>query len=168
MIQQKIYLIGMPGSGKTTLGRSLATLVSLPFYDLDKQIEKAEGLSVTEIFTAKGEDHFRVIEAKVLRDLIESPEPFILSTGGGTPCFHENMDLLCRTGLTVFLDPSLEIIERRLASSQSRPLLQADPEIPFLEKLTLLKQKRLSYYAQASLRITDDQITAERLIQLIP
>ena len=168
MIQQKIYLIGMPGAGKTTLGRSLATLVSLPFYDLDKQIEKAEGLSVAEIFTSKGEDHFRTTEAKVLRNLIESPEPFILSTGGGTPCFYENMNLLCRTGLTVFLDPPIEIIERRLASSRNRPLLQAAPEIPLLEKLTLLKQKRLSYYAQASLRITDDQITAERLIQLLP
>ena len=167
MVQQKIYLIGLPGAGKTTLGRGLATLVSFPFYDLDKQIEKAEGLSVAEIFASKGEDYFRATEAKVLRNLIESPDPFILSTGGGTPCFYENMNLMCHTGLTVFLDPSMEIIERRLASNRNRPLLQAEPEIPLLEKLIRLKQKRLSYYAQASLRITDDQITAERLVQLL-
>jgi len=168
MIQQKIFLIGLPGAGKTTLGRSLATLVSLPFYDLDKQIEKVEGLSVSEIFTSKGETYFRAKEAEVLRSLIDSADPVILSTGGGTPCFHENMDLMCTTGLTVFLDPSLEIIERRLASNRNRPLLQAEPEIPLLEKLTRLKQERLSYYTRASLRITDDQITAERLIQLLP
>ena len=98
-------MIGFMGSGKSTVGKRLAANLKWSFIDLDERIETETGMKISSIFSEKGELHFRHIESKVLRDL-KNEENTIISTGGGTPCFNENMDFMTRTGLTVYLKMS--------------------------------------------------------------
>ena len=98
----KIYLIGMPGSGKTTLGLQLAEALQLPFVDLDKEIEKHEGKSVPDIFSQQGEAHFRQVESKLLKEWSASGKTFIMATGGGAPCNHHGIEVINRSGLSIF------------------------------------------------------------------
>lgn len=120
----KIYLIGFMGSGKSTVGKRLAANLKWSFIDLDERIETETGMKISRIFSEKGELHFRHIESKVLRDL-KNEENTIISTGGGTPCFNENMDFMTGTGLTVYLKmtPS-QLKGRLLRSSHERPLIK--------------------------------------------
>lgn len=167
-MKQKIFLIGMPGAGKSTLGRSLATLMNIPFVDLDRQIEISEGLSVSDLFGQFGESHFRLLEARELKKVIELPDHVVLATGGGAPCFHDNMDLLLKNGFTIFLDPPLEILSQRLSKSTNRPLLRSDETITLEEKLKQMMERRLPFYSRANLRIKEESMPADRLLQLIP
>lgn len=122
-----IALLGMPGAGKTTLGRRLAAHFAYPFLDLDAAIEARAGRGIPAIFQAEGEAYFRQLEADTLREVVARPGPLVLATGGGTPCFHENMAVLQAAGLTVWLDVPLMVLAARLraAGLASRPLLAA-------------------------------------------
>ena len=109
-----IFICGMPGSGKTTLGKRLATHLSCPFNDLDQVIEDMEGKSVVQIFSDAGEDYFRNCERDALKSFItnsddETPTA-ILSLGGGTPCFHNNMELVREHGVVIILDTPLPVV----------------------------------------------------------
>lgn len=158
----------MPGSGKSTIGRSLASHLGVSFFDLDKLIETAEGKSITEIFSHFGEDTFRMIESRELKRILASPDKYVLATGGGTPCFHNNIELLLQSGFTVFLDPPMDVLKQRLTNSKSRPLINSDGPVDVEEYLKRLIKLRLPYYQRARLRIIEDSIPAERLAQLIP
>jgi shikimate kinase len=147
----RIYLVGLPGSGKTTLGTALAAALGLPFVDLDAEIEKEEGQAVPTIFSTKGEDHFRQVEARVLREWAGSPQSFVMGTGGGAPCFYQGMDAINSSGISIFLDVSVEEILRRLAAFTNRPLLQAGDDQKKKEKLEGLRQTRLAIYRQATI-----------------
>ena len=123
-----LYLIGLPGSGKTTLGRRLATLYDRPFLDLDAVIVAAAGQDIPAIFAAEGEAGFRQREAAALREVASRPAPLVVATGGGTPCFHDNMRVLLATGFALWLDVSLATLARRLAGGMqagTRPLVAA-------------------------------------------
>src|SRR5579859_2734142 len=100
----KIFLIGLPGSGKTTMGKSLADALRLPFADLDVEIEKSEGLTVPQIFEKRGEDYFRAAESELLKKFTSSSGHFVMAAGGGAPCFNRNMTAMNQSGITVFLD----------------------------------------------------------------
>ena len=114
-----LSLVGLPGSGKTTLGRQLAAHFNRPFLDLDMAIEARTGRDVREIFAEKGEAAFRDIEAAVLRAaLAAGGPPLVLATGGGTPCFHNNMALLNQAGITLWLDISVAELAARLAPEE--------------------------------------------------
>jgi shikimate kinase len=145
----KIYLIGMPGSGKTTLGRQLAAALLTPFVDLDKEIEKREGKSVQQIFAEHGEDYFRQIEAAILREWSGSNENFVMATGGGTPCFYEGMQVINQSGLSIFLDATISTLLSRLDKKADRPLLQAADPKGKEKKLQALRSYRLQIYQQA-------------------
>jgi len=164
----KIYLIGMPGAGKSTIGREIALRKKFPFFDLDKEIEKEEGKSVSEIFSQSGESYFREIESRTLVKISNTAESFVMATGGGAPCFHGNMNLMLQNGFTVFLDPPLDLIERRLSESRTRPLINAQSEVPLLKRLEDLLNKRTPFYKQAKLRIADNINVTDRIIQLLP
>lgn len=157
----KLYLIGMPGSGKTTLGRELAAHFALPFQDLDAEIVARAGQVIPAIFLQHGEAYFRQLEADVLRDLAARPEPLVLATGGGTPCFHDNLALLNATGCTLWLDVPVPVLAARLsatAETASRPLLAtAGPSAKWLNE-TLSTRTR--FYAQARLRCSGAACTA--------
>ena len=148
-----LSLVGLPGAGKTTLGRQLAAHFNRPFLDLDVAIEARTGRSVRDFFAAEGEVAFRELEAAVLREaLAHSGPPLVLSTGGGTPCFHDNMKLLNHAGPTLWLDVPIEVLAARLPPEEvaKRPLLAAagGAEAWLRETLTARSQ----FYAQARLR----------------
>lgn len=159
----KIFLIGLPGSGKSTLGEELARQLGLQFIDLDAEIVKACGRSITAIFEVEGEAYFREREATALRNTIDKITDFVMATGGGSPCFHSGIDVMNTAGITVFLDVPVEVISGRLSADAKslRPLLSSDVEINSLERLVKLREQRLKYYEQAAVVIRGSAITVE-------
>lgn len=143
----------MPGSGKTTLGLALAKHYALPFLDLDAEIVARAGQVIPAIFLQHGEAYFRELEAEVLRELTARPGSLVLATGGGTPCYHDNLAVLNATGITLWLDVSVEELAARLAAvaeTASRPLLAtAGPKAKWLNE-TIAHRKQ--FYEQAQLR----------------
>ncbi len=122
-----IVLIGMPGSGKSTIGRRLAATLDRRFVDSDREIERHCGVSVTTIFEYEGEEGFRRREAAIIAELIRDPGT-VLATGGGSVVSQDNRELLAAEGYVVFLDVSLAELWRRVRRNRNRPLLQAsDP-----------------------------------------
>ena len=120
----RIYLLGFMGSGKSFSGKRLAKKFGMSFIDLDDYIEAKEGRTIREIFEKEGEDYFRKIEKECLHEMGEK-EMTIISTGGGTPCFFDNMKWMNENGVTVFLETSIEILSNRLFDEmQKRPLLK--------------------------------------------
>lgn len=149
----KLYLVGMPGSGKTTLGRALAAHYALPFLDLDAEIEARAGQVIPAIFLEHGEARFRELETETLHDLVARPGALVLATGGGTPYFHDNMTLLNATGVTLWLDVPVPVLKTRLAAANeknSRPLLaSAGPTEKWLVETLSARQR---FYGRAKLR----------------
>ena len=146
-------MVGLPGSGKTTLGRQLAAHFKRPFLDLDLAIEVRTGRGVREIFAEDGEEEFRALEAAMLREALSHfGQPLVLATGGGTPCFHDNMTLLNRAGPTLWLDVPIAVLAARLAPEEvaKRPLIAAAGGAEAWLRETL--KARTKFYAQARLR----------------
>jgi len=164
----KIYLIGLPGSGKSLLGKKLSKSINLPFIDLDAALEKQEGLKVSKIFAGKGQDFFRTIEAEMLRKLSDEKE-FVMATGGGTPCFHDNMEFINQTGTSIFLDTPTALIASRInpKEKETRPLLEDVPDDQLDKKLEELLNRRLVYYKQAHFTIDGGTATAWDVLQLL-
>ncbi|MDR0428985.1 MAG: shikimate kinase [Tannerellaceae bacterium] len=163
---KRIFLIGYMGAGKTTVGKELARQMGLSFVDLDHYIEGRYHKTVTGLFEEKGEDAFRGIEQKLLRE-VASFEDVIVSTGGGTPCFFDNMSFMNQTGTTVYLTVSPEELTKRLELvKHTRPILKGR----FGEELkTFVKEnldKREPWYKQASIvfdaevMLTDNDVLA--------
>jgi shikimate kinase len=150
----KIYLIGMPGSGKSTLGQQVASELPLHYLDLDHEIETQAGKSIPEIFSDHGEDHFRKLESQVLNEWSRSEKNFIMATGGGAPCFLNGIDVINQTGFSIFLDVPVDELVNRLDKKSGRPLLQANDLSQLKDKLVTLLNKRLSYYQQANITLT--------------
>lgn len=122
MIKKNIVLIGFMGCGKTTVGKKLANVLKVDFYDTDEIIEEKTKMSISEIFTEYGEDNFRQREATVIESLCER-KGVIISTGGGVVIKPYNMKLLKKNGVIIWLKASLESILQRLKDNTSRPLL---------------------------------------------
>lgn len=141
-MNQKIFLIGLPGSGKTTSGLDLAHKLGIQFVDLDQEIEKESKQTVTEIFEQKGEAHFRQLEKLHLEKIIASVDMFVMATGGGTPCFFNNLNTMKQVGTVFYLDTPVEEIQRRLMHDTSRPLLRNN-------RLEELLASRKKWYNQA-------------------
>ena len=120
----RIFLTGYMGAGKTTLGKAFAREMNVPFIDLDWYIEERFHKSIRELFTERGEASFRELERNMLHEVGEF-EDVVVSTGGGTPCFFDNMEYMNGCGQTVFLDVHPDILFRRLrVAKQQRPILQ--------------------------------------------
>lgn len=163
----RIYLIGMPGSGKTTLGKKLAEELQYAFVDLDIEIENGEGLSIPEIFENEGEEYFRRAEKLVLQKT--TPDNTVIATGGGAPCFFDNMEFINAHGISVFIDTSVEEIAQRVLSQKgTRPLLSGvDEKEEMVSKLSKKRQDRIEYYKQAHITVNDSFINTADLSQLI-
>ena len=142
-----VYLIGLPGVGKTTIGKELAQKLTYSFVDLDDEIEKSTGLTVTNIFETRGEDYFREIEQLVLHKTFSLTNA-IIATGGGTPCFFDNMELLNQNGISIYLEANPKDIVDRISSTEikKRPLFKP-------ETLKELLEKRKRFYEKASFKI---------------
>jgi shikimate kinase len=161
----KIFLIGLSGSGKTTLGELLAHELDVPFVDMDWEIEKKEKKSVKEIFLQEGEDRFRQLEAELLREWAGAQQDFVMGTGGGAPCFHQGMDIINQSGLSIFLDVPVEELNARLASATNRPLLNTGDEKEKENKLRALRASRLPTYSRAHITIENPDL--EKLLNAL-
>jgi shikimate kinase len=141
---QIIYIIGFMGSGKSTAGKKLASLMGWTFVDLDKKIEEFAGKSIPEIFEQDGESSFRQIEAKILKSL-DSLKYTVISTGGGTPCYDDNMEFMLSTGLTLYLKLTPGQLKSRLSKSKGeRPLIKdlgSGELLSFIEKKLFDREK---------------------------
>lgn len=161
----KIYLLGFMGAGKSYWGKQLADHWQLPYYDLDEVIVEAEEMAIADIFATKGEDYFRERESTLLRELSEQ-ESFLISCGGGTPCFQENMDFMNEHGTTIWINPSLETMVERLERKKSKRPLIADLEgedlVGFVEKKLA---ERLPFYQQSQHIISSDNISLDTFTQ---
>lgn len=163
-----MYLIGMPGSGKSTLGHWLSQFWSMPFFDLDKEIEKLTGQNIPYLFENHGEAFFRLKEMEALRHLIiTSEEPAVIAAGGGTPCFYDNLAMMKASGLVVFLTTPHDTVLQRLAKNQanSRPLLKesTNKEASWMH----LWKQREPVYRQAHLIIDPSSLSREELARRI-
>ncbi len=158
----KVFLIGMPGSGKTTIGKNLADMLGLKFHDLDKIIINNSGMEIKEIFSEYGEDHFRKIERNLLTETIESSEDFIMATGGGTPCYYETMDLLKKEGTVVYLDVPINELKNRLQKHPTHRPILADKE-NMSQDLSALLAKRDSIFKQADIVLKGRNIDVQQL-----
>ena len=146
-----LYLVGFMGSGKTTIGRKLADRLGWSFADLDDDIESAEGVPITQIFEERGEAEFRRIESEALRKRVRAVEcgiPFVIALGGGAFAQPDNYTLIKDAGISIWLDCPLEVLKRRVADSDHRPLARD------MEKFELLYYQRLEIYQRADFRIT--------------
>ena len=164
----KIFLIGLPGSGKTTLARQVADSTNLEFVDLDREIEKDYRMRVEEIFSTKGEPHFRKLESETLKKWCNSTVGFIMATGGGAPCFENNIELMKSAGLVIFLDvPAKEISNRISKQSMNRPLLKHETPDSLKDRIEFLRSQRISFYRQAHHTLSGNEITAKAITDLI-
>lgn len=150
----KIFLLGLTGAGKSTIGKLLANKLSFPFIDLDEVIRFETRRSIEDIFEKEGEAHFRKLESKYLRN-IAKVDRRVIATGGGTPCFGDNMDFIKNNGLSIFLYTPPELVADRLydTDSSQRPMLKGKNKEELRDFLQGKLQERLSFYTRADFSI---------------
>jgi shikimate kinase len=142
-----VYLVGMPGSGKSSVGRALAPLLSLPFVDLDAQLEQQAGRSVAEIFERSGQDAFRLAESRALATVAGGTRA-VVACGGGIVLDPSNRALLTSSGMVVYLEAQLETLRARAGDGTGRPLLHVRGD-PRAELETLLVEREPLYRSVA-------------------
>lgn len=153
---RRIYIIGFMGSGKTTAGKKLASTLRWSFFDLDTIIENNEKRFIKDIFTHSGEEYFRKIESETLKNPGLLPgNDYVISVGGGTPCFFDNMDYMLSDGLVVYLRMTPGQLRARLESEAgNRPLLKGYSEKDLMRFIKTKLSEREPFYSRASI-ITD-------------
>ncbi|MEQ1688933.1 MAG: shikimate kinase [Sphingopyxis sp.] len=162
-IDRPIVLVGMMGSGKSTIGRRLALRLGLPFCDADEEIERAAGLSITELFAKYGEPHFRDGERRVINRLLQRG-PSVLATGGGAFVQPDTRNAILQHGMAVWLDVPVATLVERTSRRNTRPLLlTGDPS----ETLSQLLEQRRPCYALAPIHIISDATPHSRAVDAI-
>ncbi|MBL0387027.1 shikimate kinase [Tumebacillus sp. ITR2] len=139
---ERIFLIGFMGTGKTTVGESLARELQLPLFDIDHEIVKREGRTIPEIFATNGEAYFRRVESEVLLELSESAHA-VITTGGGAVLAPGNRELMGKSGFVVCLAATVEEIVSRVSGDPNRPLLQSDD---LRQRVIQLQEARAGLY----------------------
>ena len=160
----RIFLTGYMGAGKTTLGKAFAHQMNIPFIDLDWYIEERFHKTVGELFAERGETGFRELERNLLHEVAEF-ENVVISTGGGAPCFFDNMEFMNRMGKTVFLDVHPDVLFRRLrVAKQQRPILQGKQDDELKAFIVQALEKRAPFYRQAQYIFNADELEDRRQI----
>ncbi len=162
---RNIYLVGMPSSGKSTLGRRLARALEYGFVDLDKLIIQDQKRTIREIFASEGEDYFRKVEQRILLDT-QLNHSLVVATGGGAPCFFDNMDFIKANGLSIFLNVSPSELASRILNhnKDDRPLLSGIKNLE--DELTVRLAERFPNYVRAEITISD-KTGVEELVTLV-
>lgn len=164
---KNIILVGMMSSGKTTLGKKLARILGYRFVDLDKLIEQDQNMDIPAIFAQKGEPYFREVESRVLKG-IATRRNMVLASGGGTPCFFNNMDLINQMGISIFLDVPAADLARRIENhgKDDRPILSGATSLA--DTLDQKIKERLPFYSQALITLKGDIETSHLMQELKP
>jgi shikimate kinase len=163
----KIILLGYMGSGKTTIGIQLAKKLFLNFTDLDEFIEEKEQKSIKEIFEQKGEIYFRKIEHKYLKQFIKENESYVLSLGGGTPCYAGNLDLILhdKNNLSFYLRGSISTLFKRLSENKfKRPLINDLSDNQLTEYIAKHLFERSIFYDKATYKISIDDKEVQEIV----
>ncbi|MBW8051530.1 MAG: AAA family ATPase [Cytophagales bacterium] len=168
-----IFLVGIINSGKTSLGKELACKLNFEFIDSDTRIASSEGCSINQIFKEKGLMYFRKLEKDFLRQIVSSlqvnSKKTVIATGGGMPCFYDNMNFMNDNGITVFLDVTIQEIIKRLSKGgydlKQKPMLKGYKKKELYHHLTKLREKRLKFYSMAKIKLSGDSISCEDIIR---
>ena len=164
----RIYLIGYMGSGKSTLGRKIADITGVNFIDLDKYIEERYFKSIPLIFEEEGETSFRQKEQHSLHEVSQF-ENVVISTGGGTPCFFDNMELMNKTGITIYISPDIETLAGRIVKSKTeRPLVSGKSHEDLLSFIKEALKIRSPFYEQAQIILSNENsLHPQKVIEAI-
>lgn len=161
-----LYLIGFMASGKSKVGKTLASLLNLEFIDLDEQIEAKAGISIPEIFNKEGEAAFRTMEQTALKQT--AGKQVIVALGGGTVCHHDNLKLVKKQGCCLYLKVRPEVLYGRLRSNKgNRPLVMKLTDEELKDFIDHKLAERELYYLQADYVLSDDNPSAKKIAQLI-
>lgn len=159
---RKIYLVGFMGCGKSAIGRRLSYFLKMPYYDMDSEIVRQQGMTIPEIFEKFGEQHFRQLETEFLRNFRN--EACIIATGGGVAMNEENRKIMRRTGLVFFLDATFEDIYKRIKNDLNRPIVQRSSK----SELEQLFHTRRKFYRQAGhIRVLTEDRTIRQIVEYI-
>jgi shikimate kinase len=162
----KIFLIGFMGSGKTYWGRLLSEKLKLPFFDLDSVISTTEQKTIATIFAESGEEFFRYKEKEVMEEIVNDHDQFILSCGGGTPCFFNNIEFMKKHGTVIWLNTSVNILKSRLLSERaSRPLIKTIGDVELKNYIIRKLGERRMYYEQADRIINEENASLNSIVQ---
>ena len=164
-MQIRCALVGMPGSGKSTVGRQLARRIGVPFVDLDHRLERTIGTTIRSYFETEGEARFRDLEADVLAEVISQPGGLVLSTGGGVVLRPANRDALRQLGNVIYLRASPEEIYKRVKHDNTRPLLQGGN--PMLKLRELYAQRDALYRETAQYVIETGRPSVSTLVNMV-
>ncbi len=165
----KIFLIGYMASGKSTLGKQLAQKLNCTFIDTDNLIIKQEGHTCSEIIKTKGETYFRALEQNTLQKICSTNQQAVIATGGGMPCFHDNIEQMNASGKTFFLNWTPKALLERLMTTNisTRPMLQGKTNNELLELINTQLAKRKPHYTMASVSINCDGLNDCEIINKI-
>jgi shikimate kinase len=159
----RIYFIGFMGSGKSSIGKKMAARLGYNFIDLDDHIEKKSGMSIPDIFKSQGEDYFRKMESYSLKE-IAGLDKVVVSTGGGTPCYSNNMDIINNSGVSIYLKMSSDTLYSRLRESKTnRPLLSGLNDQELRQYIADKLQEREFFYSQAHFKVKAKDLKPEEL-----
>ncbi len=163
----RIYLIGFMGSGKTTAGKRLARALDYAFTDLDSMIEERYHVTIPSLFEKYDEHAFRTLEHETLKDTLTLPR-HVIATGGGTPCFFNNMELINGSGISVYLRLSPASLHQRLLNSKKkRPLIQRHPPAEVLDYIKRTLDERDPYYLRAHHIVKGEDLDIGALCRLL-
>ncbi len=147
--KRALVFVGLMGAGKSVIGKRVATMLRLPFYDSDQEIEKASKMTITELFKIYGESEFRALEQRVILNLIKK-SPLVLATGGGAYINQDIRKTIHQNGISIWLKADLDILMQRVSKRKTRPLLQTTNPKETMQKLM---EQRYPIYAKANLTI---------------
>lgn len=164
MKKDTIFLCGFMGSGKSTYGKKLASLLNYSFIDTDEYICEKYQLSITELFKKYGEAEFRNIETTALHEICNSTTNNVVALGGGTPCFNSNLEFIKLNGLLIYIKLTPTQLYNRLENTkQNRPLLARKSKTELLNYITELLNNRTTYYEKAHIVLNGTNLNANQL-----
>jgi shikimate kinase len=164
----KVFLIGFMGSGKTTYGRAAAAAAGMDFIDLDDVIVAEAGRSIPEIFAVGGQERFRVLEHEALRRVAATAEEAVIATGGGAPCYFNNMELMKDAGTTIYLEhPPRALMENLYDQRAQRPLIAGMDDEELLKYITEKLAEREPFYHRAHYTLTWPDVSPEKILEVM-
>lgn len=167
----RVFLIGFMGSGKSTIGRYISSDMKWRFIDMDDYFEQKHQCTIKEFFAKYGEDKFRIAENEVVRELSSATDA-VIATGGGAPCYFDNMEIMNKAGLTIYLDVQPSDLANRLKKAKdNRPLLADKTDEQLLSYIESKLAEREQHYRKAHMVVDGEHLpfaTYKTLIQMFP